>query len=474
MYFSSMNNNRKALKSGLWYTISNFLVKGLGLITAPIFTRLLTKAEFGQYSNYTSWLSILTIFVGLSLHASLISARFDYKEKLDKYILSVISLQSIITFFLLVICNLFSAQVSDFLGIDIGYIDIMLVYISFSLVVEMFQEREKYKYNYRISVFVSVLIALSASLLAIILVTNWNDKFSARVIGSSIPTILVGFVLYFYFIKKGKGIDVQCWKYALPICLPYIPHLLSLTVLNSTDRIMISKICGSESTALYSLAYTCGTMVTLLQQSLNSAFSPWLGEKLHNQEYQNIKRFSYVYISLFFGLTIGIMLMAPEMLYVLGGKQYMDAVYVLAPVCMGCACQFLYSMFVNIEQLARKTGGMAVASALAAVVNVVLNLILIPRMGYLAAAYTTLIGFLVLLLIHMILVKKIGYSKVYDYKFIMCIVAAGIVLMVLITMLYANAILRYMVIVAYCFILLLVIAKNRNSLRNLLKNHRKE
>ena len=58
-----MSNDIKALKSGAWYTVANFLTRSVGLITTPIFTRLLTKSDFGAYSNYTSWLSIAIIIL---------------------------------------------------------------------------------------------------------------------------------------------------------------------------------------------------------------------------------------------------------------------------------------------------------------------------------------------------------------------------------------------------------------------------
>ena len=47
---TSVNNNKKALKSGVWYTASNFLDKSIGFITTPIFTRLLTKSRVLAYT----------------------------------------------------------------------------------------------------------------------------------------------------------------------------------------------------------------------------------------------------------------------------------------------------------------------------------------------------------------------------------------------------------------------------------------
>ena len=49
------------LKAGIWYTVSNFVFRGMAFITTPVFTRLLTKGEYGDFSNFASWMSILVI-----------------------------------------------------------------------------------------------------------------------------------------------------------------------------------------------------------------------------------------------------------------------------------------------------------------------------------------------------------------------------------------------------------------------------
>ena len=82
-------HERKAIKSGIWFTASNFLIKGIGFITTPIFTRLLTKAEFGEFNNFTTWVNILLILTSLNLESSLIRARFDFEDDLDEYIFSM-------------------------------------------------------------------------------------------------------------------------------------------------------------------------------------------------------------------------------------------------------------------------------------------------------------------------------------------------------------------------------------------------
>ena len=85
------------IKSGFWYTVSNFFLKGIAFITIPIFSRMLTTEEFGYYNNFTAWLAVLTIIGTLSLSTSLIRGRFDFKDDLDSFISSNLILGSICT-----------------------------------------------------------------------------------------------------------------------------------------------------------------------------------------------------------------------------------------------------------------------------------------------------------------------------------------------------------------------------------------
>lgn len=464
-----MNNNAKALKSGFWYLLANFVVKAMALITTPIFTRLLTKDQFGEYNNWFSWTSIAVIVIAMSMESSLISAKFDFENKLEQYNFSLVGLTLVSTAFWTFVINIFSGFFSELFGLKILYMNLMLLYCFFHVVVNIFQVSERYQFRYKRAVFVALLIAISTTVISVLLVLNMQDRLTGRILGTVLPSVIIGLYLCFYFVKQGKSIDFSVWPYALKICIPFIPHLLSLTILNSVDRIMITKICGSSDTALYSVAYTCGYMVTILITSMNSAFSPWLGEKLHEEKYSEIRKISKYYIGLFCILAVLIMLLAPEVLLILGGYSYLEAKYVMTPVAMGCVCQFLYTLFVNVEQYKKKTVGMAIASVSAALLNYILNAIFIPKYGYIAAAYTTLVGYLFLLLIHMFLVKRLGYEKTYSYRFIGTAILIMMIITVGVNFLYGNSIIRYLVFSAFCAIILFTIYKKRILAKKLIK-----
>ena len=324
--------NSEALKSGVWYFLSNVFFKAITLITTPIFTRLMTKEEFGDYSNFLVWANIAVILVTMRMESSLISAKFDFEGHLNQYNLSILTLTFCSTAIWMFIVWLFPYFFVGVTGVGISYLYYILIYCFFHAVISYYQISERFLYRYKRSVGIGLLVAISTTFLSIWLVLTMEDRLTARVVGGIIPIIIIGLFLLFFFIIKGKKIIYESWPYALKISLPYVPHLLSLLVLSSIDRVMITRICGSADNALYSVASTCGHIVVIVMTSMNSAFAPWLGDKLHNEEYGIIRRITRYYVSLFCFLIIPLMLIAPEVLLFMGGQSYLEAKYVMIPV----------------------------------------------------------------------------------------------------------------------------------------------
>ena len=92
-----MRKTGNALKAGVWYIISNFISKSILYICTPLYTRLLTTAEYGQYSNFISWQSMLAAFVTFDLSSSVGIAYIDFKSDLEFHeFISTISVCSVL------------------------------------------------------------------------------------------------------------------------------------------------------------------------------------------------------------------------------------------------------------------------------------------------------------------------------------------------------------------------------------------
>lgn len=445
---NKINNsiNRKAFKSGIWYTFSNFFLKAATFLTTPIFTRLLSTGEIGQFANYSSWLSILAVIVTFDLFSSLSIAKFDYKDKLDEYISSTLVLGSTITFLVYVFSFRFKDSVLSLLNFTEVEFHLAFCYFLFYPAMQMFQLKSRFEYKYKTSVFLSFLSVFLSIAFSVIFIFVFQSKFIGRVVGYSAPLIVINLIIYIYLIFKGKKISSHYWKYSLVISFPLIWHTLATHILSSGDRIMVNSICGNTAAAMYSVAYTCAMVVQVLWNSMNTAWSPWVYDKMNLNEYGDIKKYSRFYI-LFFGfVAICFLLFSPEILLIMGGNKYLDALDVIPPVMVSFCLQFVYSLYVNIEFYHKKQIWIAVCTIAAAAINIGLNYIFIPLYGYVAAAYTTLVGYLVLFFLHFTVTVVMKKSKIYDTKFNFLFLLFMFLMIPVCVLLYKFAIIRYIII----------------------------
>ena len=429
------SSNTKALKSGIWYTIANFMVKGAGFITTPIFVRLLSSEDVGAFSNVQAWFSIIVAI-----------ARFDFKGKLDEYIASTLVLGTSITVMFYIVVLMCKNYLMQLLSIDFYSLNLIFTYCLVYPAFQMFMMKSRILYKYKLSTILSLGTVFSSVFGSLLLVLVVSDKFWGRVTGYYIPLITINIVIYIIIIVKAKKISTKYWGYALKISFPLIWHTLAGNLLTSCDRVMITKYCGESANAFYSVAYSCAMAVSVLWSSMNTAWSPWAYEKMDARDYEVLKKASKPY-SLFFGVVVlCFMLVSPEVLLIMGGSAYKAAIGVIPPVMVGYVFQFTYSLYVNIEFYHKKQIWIAAGTIISACVNIGLNYLLIPRFGYTAAAYTTLFGYIVLFTIHFLIVNRMGKAYWYDSKFNLIFLGVFFMLIPLVNVLYKITIMRYIII----------------------------
>lgn len=440
----SENNDKKALKAGVWYIVCSFINKGIAFLTTPIFTRILTKNDIGEFNNFIVWLNLFTLLLTMDMHVTIPRAKYDFKNELDKYVSSITVLSTIVTIVFTAMIGMFITPISSFLEMNKEYVWIMMLTIMFTGAFQIFMMKLRIYYKYKLFVFLTIFQSVSSVFLALWLVKLCSNPLLGRIVGYAAPRVIIPFILFLIVIYQGKCfINKRFWSYALKIALPYVPHLIALNILSASDRIMIKKFCGAEDVAIYSIGYSCAVLLSLVYTSLNQAWQPWLNDQLANQNYDKVKRASKYYQGVFLLFTLAMMLIGPELILILGGASYRDAISILPPIIAGVFFQFSYSMYVNIEIYEKKTKGISLATGIACLANVVLNFLFIPICGYIAAAYTTLVGYMILFVVHYVTVKRMRMSFVYDTKTVVTFLGGSLFLMLIAYLLYINSIIRY-------------------------------
>ena len=389
-------------KSGIWYLVSDFLLKGMAFITVPIFTRLLSVEDYGIISVYTSFVAVMTISSGLDLHAGLGRAAIDFEEDYPKYLSSVLSLS--VGFFLggFLVISAFSNTISVWVGLSPDLIVLASIAGYGSFAFHFYNSHLLFQQKYKQKSLLHVVKAVSEVVLAIILILAISKaKYYGRVY-SSLIIALVFMVICFIIIfrKSSKIIFPKAWLYAIKIGIPLVPHSLSHIILAQFDRMAIQALVGATETGLYSFAYNIGMIPLVFLGATNSAWVPWFYKQLKAGRNDKIRKAVKIYSLSFLVITLGIMILGPELALIMAPGEYLSGVKLVPVVVLSYFFQFLYTVYVNFAFYMKKTLAISIGTIMAGGLNIILNLTMIPVFGYEIAAWTTAISYFCLFVFH--------------------------------------------------------------------------
>lgn len=464
--------SKEATKAGKWYTIGNILLKGCIFFSLPIFTRILSTVDFGIYNTYMAYEGIVTAILGLGLYGTVKNAKLDFKEKFNEYLSSVITFSLIVLSAVLIIANCTYDLYSNFLKFDRFIVNCLLLQSFGAYLIYFFGAKLNIEFKYKSYLLISCFNTLGNIVLSLFLIKFVfpNSKYLGRILGSALPLIIVGCIIVIMLMTKGKKyISKKYWKYALSIGLPLVPHVISQSLLSQFDRIMITNIIGESESGIYSYIYTICTILYVISSSFDNAWSPWVYMMLKDNEQCKIKRASKEYIGFFAILTLGFICVMPEITKIIASKEYWIGIDLIVPLSLANYFIFLYMIPVNIEYYNKKTKYISIGTISAAVLNFGLNFVAIKLWGFKAAAYTTVISYIVLFLFHWIIAKKFEIEKSYDINdfvkisSVLILIASSVLIIDLITPI--GFFYRYVIII----ILLIFIFKYRKKIFKIIK-----
>lgn len=445
----------KLVKSGMWYTLGTLFLQGLSFLTVPIFTRLLDESDFGIVSIYGNYLSIFMTVVSLGLISSVQRGKFDFKENYDGFLSSVLFLGTISVGVWSAIVFIFKKPIASILEINQGLVMLLMVQCFFTFVVEFANQKFTAQYKYKKFLLISISSAILNIILSIIFIQKLSSyKYYGRIGAGAIVTIIFGIILYISTMRKGKRfISLEYWKYALAISMPLILHTLSAILLNSADTIMIKKFIGNSSAGIYSFAYKIGMILQIVWIAFNKAWVPWFFENMDKGNYEEINKRIKYYIGIFSLISFILIFISPEIGKIMGSKNYLNGLSMVPLIMIGYYFVFLYSIPSNLEFYTKKTQYISIGTLMAALVNLILNYIFIPRYGAVAAAWTTVISYILLFLYHYFISLRVTSIRIFKFKYFLY----GIMFMFLISSIFFivkdSSAIRYISVIGVIIIL---------------------
>lgn len=415
-------------KASLWYTICNVINKSIALLSTPIFTRIMTEEQYGTFSIFQSWCAVLIIFTSLNVFMSgYQKGLILYKNDISRFTASQLGLTTTITIALFLVYLLDTPFWTKVFDLKFPLMVAMFLELLLMPALELWSTQQRFDYKYKKYAIITMGMSILSILGGVVAVLNANNnyKIEARVFSDVFAKTIFSGILFIFIFSSGKCFfDKKFWKYSLAFNLPLIPHYLSNYILNQSDRVMIGRMVGNSQAAYYSVAYTIATVMILIVTAINNSLVPYIYKSIAANDTGKIKNATRPLVILIAFLCLITMIFAPEVIHIFAGAKYLDAIYVIPPIATSVFFIFIYSLFSNIEYYYQKTGFIAIATSVCAVINLFLNYICIKQYGYHAAGYTTLFCYICLATFHYIFYKKVLKSnnihdKIYDVKLIL-------------------------------------------------------
>lgn len=457
-------------KASLWFLFCSFLQRGISVITTPVFTRLLTTSEYGQYGVFTSWLGIASAIVTLNLCYGMYSqGLIKFEKDRERFSSSLQGLALVLVSAWTLLYVLGKDVINQLTGLTTAQSLLLLVMVWTNTVFNFWATAKRVNYDYHLLVIVTVAVSLLKPILGVALVVWADDKVTARIFGLALVE-LVGFGwMFFAQMKSGRTFFSRWyWKYALLFCIPLFPHYLSQVILSSVNRIMIADMAGDVQAGLYNLANSIAMLLTLLNTALVQTIEPWMFRAIKARDIGRMKKVAYPALMLVAGANLLLIAFAPEAVALFAPAEYRDAIWVIPPISISVFFTFSYVLYAEFEFYFEKTKCITIATMVGACLNIGMNLLLIPVFGYLAAGYATLLCYMVFAALHFVMMRKISLEEFgtlpYAPRVLLGISLVFAVAGLLYLPLYDHVILRYGVTL---LVLVVLLIKRKVVMRNL-------
>lgn len=446
------SNNYK--KASLCYLIGNFFNKGLAFLTIPIFTRLLSTTDYGLANTYTSWTCIISLFIGFALHMGLRCAFVDYYDDIKNYLSTIIKFTVFISSALILITYIIIKIFS--INVPILLVMFCLIHSTASSIIEDLSTYFMMRFNYIKRTILMIVPNLLSVITAIVLIRYilTDDLYYGKIFPDVLFNALFAIALVICY-GTGKKLNKEYLKHGLKISLPLIIHGAALNILSNSDRIMITWLANTSQAGIYSLSYSLGMVTYAITVSIDGIWIPWFTNKMIDKSYDEINSITKDYVKLITYIMCCLILVSPELLKILASESYWEGIKLVPIIICGNYFFFIYNIYTNLEHFYKKSNQITALTIFAAVLNLVLNYIFIPKIGYTAAAYTTAFSYFVVFILHSIYSKKLN-PNVFNIKMFIIPTIEIAVFCALFYVFENNAIVRWVVAVVYFCVIVFI------------------
>lgn len=391
---------RELARHSAIYGVGSIVSSLIAVFLLPLYTRYLTRADYGAIETLVAASAVLTIFLQAGINSAFFRFYFDSEDPEERNRVVRTSfwftMGGATTGLLLGV--LLAPELSSVLFGSSGRANLvraaavmLWANLNYQQMTSLFRVEQR-STAYVIASLTNVLITIGSTIL---LVVSLHKGAVGALVGNFVGTLAVYFPLLAYRrFQLGLQFDRSLLRRMNAFGLPLVPSALALWVNNFSDRLFLVKLAGAGEVGLYSIGIRVSSAIVLLLTAFRTAWPAFAYSIRDEGEARTTYGYVLTYVLLLVcwaALALGAL--GPWIVHALTTSKFFSAQRVVALLAFSNAAKAGF-MVVSIGiGRARRTRFNWIITGAAAIVNIALNIALIPPYGMIGAAIATLVSF---------------------------------------------------------------------------------
>lgn len=412
------NRNRYLMKNTIIFTLGNLGSKLISFFLIPLYTNVLTTAEYGVIDLVATVGTVAVPIFTLNICEAVMRFALDKNantKKITQIGTRVLLIGILVGMLILPICH--SIEKISAYTVFIYFYVISLA--ASQLYLCDLRGKEMLVYYSLGNVLHTFFIAALNILFLLVLKEGIEGYLKAYIIANTLTAIYAVIIgkgyKSFFFSKIDKSLLIQMVKYSVVL----IPNSFMWWIMNSSDRIMVSSMISVAANGIYAISYKLPTLVSTLTAIFNQAwsYSAIREEGTEDENEYNNKIFRVLSGSVIL-IGIGLLTFTKPFLSVYVAKEYYTAWKYTPFLTVGCVYLTMASFMATSYTVHKDSFGYLFSGMFGAIFNVVMNFVLIPQIGVYGAAIATCVSYILVFVFRLFHTRKYIQYNIKNKEFL--------------------------------------------------------
>jgi len=418
--FNNLTVKQTIFKNTFWIALANGISRLLKLILIIYAARILGVNEYGKFTFALAFIALFVIFQNFGL-SGIVTREFAREKESKKEFSSILSLKILLGFLatiLILVSSFFVTPDSDVRKV-IWILAFFSLISNFSIIIHaFFRARQKMEYQ-SWGVILEALVVFGVGLFVLLNLPSIVNLSYGYLISALIGLIFTLFIFHLRIFPLRISWDKSVWRKFLIMSWPLALTGLFSTIYGFIDSVMMGYLGQITETGLYNAAYKIVFIFMLPAGIIATSFYPVLSKFFKESKRDFQATFDYylkIMILLAFPLVSGGMIVAPKIINFVYGPEFSASVLALQILMIMAGAFFFYKALISALVVSNQQDKVLWITLLGASINVILNLILIPKFSLYGAAGAIAITYCLILFLLFIFVSKFTPLQPFNLK----------------------------------------------------------